>query len=147
MTVYATADQFETQFGVEELLIASDREGDGDTDTDVITSALLTASQEIDSYISTRYSLPLASVPDILIRICGDVAMFRLSTTSHAMTEEKERRYTQAVAWLKDVARGTASLTLPSSGGSTEQAPQDLPEMSSETQARQFSRTKMWGLW
>lgn len=66
------------------------------------------ASNDVDLYIGARYRLPLADVPPSLARIAADIARFRLY--DDGATDEVERRYTDALSQLKQIAAGTVAL-------------------------------------
>lgn len=142
MASYATQTDMETHYGVEQVLLAADRDGDGVADTGVITAALTKATEEIDSYLAVRYDLPLATVPGVLMRVCSDLAMFHMSPDSSTLTEEKRERYKDGIAWLKDLSRGLAVL-----GSSEEQeGVQDIPTIAGSSETRAFTRTTMRGV-
>ena len=110
---YATTRDITDRYGPDALTIASDRDGDGQPDPDAVARSLGDASAEIDSYLQVRYELPLAVVPPVLVRLCVDIAIYRLSATADIATEEQRRRYDDAIRWLQEVARGLAGLVLP----------------------------------
>lgn len=146
MANYATQADMEAYFGSAELLIAADREGSGSladaTVISVITAALLAATEDIDSYLALRYDLPLTSVPGVLMRRCCDIAMHYLSIASASMTEDKETRNKAAVTWLTKVSKGDVTL-----GPEEEEVSvQDEATISSDSETRLFTRTKMEGL-
>ena len=105
---YATQQEMSDRVGADDLALVADREGDGALDTAAITGALDDATAEIDSYLAARYGLPLAEVPATVKRVCIDMAMYHLS--GNKTTEEVEKRYQRAVAWLRDVSKGLATL-------------------------------------
>ena len=96
-------------------------------DAAVVTRALEAADGEIDSYLASRYTLPLASVPVILRDCAADIARYRLH--DRGVPDRVKDAYKDRVSWLRDVAAGRASLGIapesltPSSAG--------LPEMTS----------------
>jgi len=143
---YAAQTDLEAYFGDNEVLIAADREGSGSltdvTVVAVIEAALLAATEDIDSYLALRYDLPLAETPGALNRRCCDIAMHYMSITSHAMTDDKETRNKAAIKWLGDVSRGIVTL-----GPKEEEVSvQDKATVSTNSETRLFSRTKMAGL-
>lgn len=69
------------------------------------------ASAEIDSYLASRYPLPLASVPPVLTRLACDLARYYLY--DDAATEQVRKRYEDAQALLKKLATGVVSLGVP----------------------------------
>ena len=112
MPSYALQTDLEQRFGIDAVLTASDRNGKGEINVTIVTLALVDATAEIDSYLAAKYDLPLTTVPTILARICSDIAMYRMSADIGALTEEKRTRFDDAIKWLRDVAKGTASLGL-----------------------------------
>lgn len=139
---YATSSDLDDYFGTAEVLIAADRDGDGSADTDVISTGLTAATEEIDSYLAVRYDLPLAATPGVLTRICCDLAMYHMSVLGASMTEDKETRYNNSVKWLRDVSKGVAAL-----GPEEEEVVvQDDSEVTVDSDDRLFTRAKMAGL-
>lgn len=110
---YATREAFINQHGLDGVLVVADRDQDGQPDDLVIDQHLADASAEIDSYVGQRHRLPLPQVPAVLVRVCGDVAMYLLSREGTSLTEDKRKRYEDAVAYLRRVAAGEISLGLP----------------------------------
>ncbi len=109
---YATLEALIKQYGLDAVLLVADRDQDGDIDADVVEDALTAATSEIDSYVGVKHRLPLPQVPDVLVRVCGDIALYRMSSEGGQLTEDKRQRYEDAVDYLKRVAAGTASLGL-----------------------------------
>lgn len=114
---YCTQQDLQSRFGDAELLRIADRDRDGEIDADVVSVALDDASNEIDAYVGSRYSVPMSPVPDLLKRLCADIARYRLY--DERPLEEVENRYKQAVATLRDIANGRASLKDSSAPSST----------------------------
>ncbi|WP_419832034.1 gp436 family protein [Endozoicomonas atrinae] len=105
------------RFGEDEVIRLTDP-GDGAMDAAAIDAALTDASDEIDSYLAVRYTLPLSVIPEIVVRLCADIARYRLY--DGRMLDEVEKRYDDSVKLLKDIVRGSAVLPLPSTTASTE---------------------------
>lgn len=118
---YATQAKLIERYGEDALLVIADRDNDGIIDADVVTQALDDATAEIDAYLAAKYSLPLPSVPDVLVRLCSDISMYRLAAEADQATDERRLRYEDAISLLKSISKGTASLGLevppPSSNG------------------------------
>ena len=118
---YAGEQQIIERYGADTLLLAADRDGDGEIDSEVVRRALEDASAEIDTYLAAKYDLPLPKVPEVLARLSVDIALYRLSSTTAEGTDERRRRYEDAVKLLKRIASGEVSLGLseppPSAGG------------------------------
>lgn len=126
---YATQADLVTAFGDDEVIQLSDRATPpaGEIDAAVVTRALEAADGEIDSYLASRYTLPLASTPSILRDCAADIARYRLH--DRGVPDIVADNYKARVAWLRDVATGRASL-----GAATETmspASAGLPEMAS----------------
>ena len=109
---YASQQDMIDRYGEDALLIAADRDHDGVIDTDVVSTALQDATDEIDAYVGKKYSLPLPSVPGVLQRICIDIALYRL-TDSTGYTEERRQRYDDDLAFLLRLSKGDISLGMP----------------------------------
>ena len=119
--MYATQQDIIDIYGQDALTVAADRDGDGVADPGVADEALTQATAEMDSYIGKKYDLPLPSTPAVLVPKCVDIAIYRMSQSPAALTDEIKDRYEKAIAWLRDLARGLVVLGLPdsppSSGG------------------------------
>lgn len=110
---YADLDALRARYGMDILRVAADRDQDGEIDAGVIEQATADASAEIDSYVGALHRLPLAHVPEVLVRLCCDIALYRLSADAGSGTEEKRKRYEDAVALLRRIASGEVSLGMP----------------------------------
>lgn len=105
--MYAQVTDMQMRFGQEELeqLAPSDTDA---VDQSKVESALNDAAAEMDTYLGSVYSLPLADPNPYLKTICCDIARFRL--WDDAVSEEVRKRYEDAIAWLKKVVKGDVSL-------------------------------------
>jgi phage gp36-like protein len=111
--------------------------------TAAFNKAAAKASSEMDSYLGVVYSTPVTPVADILVRFCVDISLYLASIDAGSGTDEKRRRYEDALAWLKRIADGKAVLV---TDGEEAEAPvnEHLPVLSAP--ARLFSRSTMGGL-
>lgn len=107
---YASLQTLIDQYGIVAVTLAADRDGDGVVDVGVIDRGLADADGEIDSYIGTKYKLPINPAPPVLTTYAGAIAFYRISDATGALTEEKRKRYDDALRWLRDVAAGKATL-------------------------------------
>lgn len=118
---YATQANLIDRYGEDAILVLADRNLDAIIDADIVQQALDDATAEIDAYVAAKYTLPLPTVPDVLVRLCGDIAMYRLAAEADQATDERRKRYEDAIDFLKSVSKGVASLgvidTPPSSNG------------------------------
>lgn len=109
---YATKDDIDTLYGTRLLLTIADDDGNGQVDTALVARAIEDSEGLIDSYLSTRYDLPLASVPNFLRRICCNIAIYTIAVDGDRLTDEYRQRYEDAIDHLKRIADGKAGLGL-----------------------------------
>lgn len=113
---YATQSDLTDRFGAVELAQLTDRVDGLVIDATVLGRALTDADAEIDSYLATRYNLPLNQTPVVLVRLAADVARYRLF--DDAAPTQVRQRYEDAISLLKRMASGDVQLA-----GSTPLAP------------------------
>jgi phage gp36-like protein len=109
MPAYATQADIVTLYGANALYVA-DHNRDGVADSAAVTRALLSASDEIDTYLAARYTLPLTEVPGFLKTLAVDIGLYRLALSADVLSEEHRKRYEDALGHLKRIARGEAAL-------------------------------------
>lgn len=80
-----------------------------------LTRALQDADDAINSYLSGRYTLPLAPVPAVLERVACEMGRYFLYDDQ--VTDVIKDRYTANLKWLADVAKGTVSLGADATSG------------------------------
>ena len=112
---YASQQALIDRFGFQELLELSDRSQSGVLDSDVVNGALLDADAEINSFLASRYVLPLTQTSQELVRLACDITRYRLYDIR--ATEAVKLRYDDAIRKLRDVSKGVASLGTPACGG------------------------------
>lgn len=143
---YASWQDISDLYGQSALVVA-DHDRDGAPDYGPITRALISASDEIDSYIGVREILPLPRVPGILKQFCVDIAVYRLALSADVLTDEHRRRYEDAIRHLARIAKGDAALVIPPDPDAP--VDPDAPEPAgprpivAEGPPRLFSREKM----
>ncbi|WP_336933190.1 DUF1320 domain-containing protein [Acinetobacter bereziniae] len=118
--MYATEEDLIKRFGNEvETLKSMLPEG-------AIEEALQDATEEIDSYVAVKYSLPLPSIPSTLQRIACNIARYRLYFQQP--TDEVENRYKAEIDFLKRIADGKAVLNILNQDNEvTEEKPKNSP--------------------
>jgi phage gp36-like protein len=118
---YATQQDISDRYSNNTLLMLTDRDGNDTVDQEVLDGALNDATAEIDSYVATKYALPLPTVPAVLVRLCVDISIYRLASGADLATEEQRKRFDDAIKMLRDIAKGVSSLGIaqptPSSNG------------------------------
>ncbi|MFC3875318.1 gp436 family protein [Neisseria musculi] len=115
---YATVGDMVARFGDLEVIQITDRNQDGEIDDDVARVALEDATAEIDAYLG-RFSRPFADTPPILVRLCCDIARYRLTAASGVLiTEEIRNRYKiDVLDLLRAIAKGDVQLGVDGTGG------------------------------
>ena len=143
--MYATTQDIVDLHGADFLLMVAARGNDvslaDDMTAAAINDALGDATSECDTYLATRYMVPIAPVPRIIRNHTINMAVYHLASTADRMTEIIRERYKNAVNYLKDIAAGRANLPLGDAGvgdGSTSQAAPEL--VSIESNDAQFKR-------
>jgi len=109
---YSTQTDLEEQLSNAELIDLTDDAGSGSVDTSVVARAIADADAEIDSYCSSRYPAPFSPVPVIIRKYSVDMAIYHLFSRRAVMKlpEERQKRYDNAIRFLRDVARDLISL-------------------------------------
>ncbi len=113
MGKYISQDNLSSQISEKELIALTDDEGLGTPNWDVVNAEIDHAEAVIDSYIGSRYKLPLATVPTVLKKIAVDMAVYFLESRRRAPTEKRRQNYEDAITFLKDISKGMASLGMP----------------------------------
>ena len=109
LAVYATRAQMQARFGESELISLTDRNGSaGSIVSSVLDVALHDATALINGYLAGRYTLPLVTAPDMLARLCCDIARYGLY--DNGASEQVSKRFDDAVRFLEMVAAGKISL-------------------------------------
>ncbi len=132
--MYITPADIEARLGAEDYAVLV---GSGEDARERVTQAIADASGEIDGYVGQRYALPLEPIPTAIQRVAVDISIYRLSGDSR-VTEDKRKRYEDAIAFLRGVVRGEVSLGAPEQANDVDDAHQDT--MAVTSRARQFHR-------
>ena len=108
---YASQSDLIALWGTKEVTVCSDWDNAGTLNATNVTNALSSASGVMDRYIAVRYAVPLATpVPDDLVRVCCDIAMYMLCPYASLITEQKKERHENAMKFLRDLSSGKATL-------------------------------------
>lgn len=101
-----------------------------------IDEALSDASEEVDGYLASRYTLPLDPVPGFLVRLTGNIARYYLH--DDRASEEIEKRYRDSVKTLTAIADGKVSL------GSDDPSPEGPGPIGTKSDCdRQFTKSSL----
>ncbi|EIE8425083.1 DUF1320 family protein [Salmonella enterica] len=93
-----------------------------------LTQALNDAGALADSYLSAKYALPLAVVPQVLVQHCCAIAFYYLC--DQQATDQARDRYREALTWLREVKSGSIPVGVDEAGSTP--ASDDLPQMQAE---------------
>lgn len=107
---YASAQDMSDRFGDASLILLTDRVNGAAIDTQVLAKALADADAQINSYISTRYTIPVTPTPAALIPVACNLAYYSLYPTGAPEAVKTNRD--EAIALLRDVSTGRAGLGL-----------------------------------
>ncbi|EDV5585186.1 DUF1320 domain-containing protein, partial [Salmonella enterica subsp. salamae] len=95
--MYAGAQDMRDRYNnLDELLI---QPGTDDLNEKKLTQALNDAGALADSYLSAKYTLPLAVVPQVLVQHCCAIAFYYLC--DQQASEQARDRYREALTWLR----------------------------------------------
>jgi phage gp36-like protein len=103
MGVYIVGSDLESILTPSEIVAATDDEGRGVVCESRLNMAIADAEAEVNAYLSERYTLPLASVPQVIKTITAEVAAWFLYSRAKFVDPEKHPvyvRYKSAVAGL-----------------------------------------------
>jgi len=107
---YATEADATGLYGTDYVTTSCDRDIDGTLDSAAFALALDYATNEINGYLASRYSLPFDTDPPQLKKLCIDMAIYHASAGAPVQTEQKTKRYEYAVEYLCQVAKGKIAL-------------------------------------
>ncbi len=138
---YSTQQDAIELYGSDYVLTSVTREGV--TETGAYAKAAAKAASEMDSYLGAQYTVPLATTPPIVMQFEIDIAIYRASSSAGQVTDEKRKRFEDALAWLLRVSRGDVVLDVDGDGEADNEGG-GSPEISGPT--RIFSRSTMGGL-
>lgn len=122
---------------LDERLLAQLTDDDAGTTVDdaKVERAIADAQAEIDGYVGTRHQMPLSPVPDIVRKVCVELAVYHLYSRRLGAPEEWRTRYEDNRRWLEQVAAGRVSLGVDDPQGTPAAAP-----VEADSRPRAFSR-------
>lgn len=154
MAYAAQSDLVPLRMSQKDLTELTDDDFTGQVNVAIVTAALEEASGRVDSYCRGRYVTPL-QVGDDVKSLTLDIAMYLLFTRRREtrITDTVQERFNQAIAFLKDISAGKASLDQPvtqtaaqSSLAGPELGARDQASVSSaDPQSYAFSNEKIQG--
>jgi phage gp36-like protein len=112
---YITNDDIEAWLGTETYIELTDDAGSGSADVTKVDEARLGAEGEANSYLATRYEVPVdvsseSEVAAVLRSFVLDLAAYRLHSRRPPVPQDVVRRRDEAVTWLSRVASGIVQM-------------------------------------
>ena len=109
--MYITQTDLSGQISNAQLIQLTDDAKTGLVDTTKIDKAIAEAEAEVNGYVATKRSVPLASpIPDLVKQLCVDIAIYRLFHRRQRVPDDVRKSYEDAVAKLKDISKGLLTL-------------------------------------
>jgi len=143
---YATQDDLvPLRLTQKDLVELTDDDDTGNVNADIVTAALTEASGRVESYCRGRYVTPLQP-SESLKSLTLDIAIYLLFSRRREtrISDTIQQRYQDAIAFLKDISTGKASLDQPA----TSAVPQTSlagPEISQKDGNLRFSDCQLKG--
>ncbi|MHB8067443.1 MAG: gp436 family protein [Desulfobaccales bacterium] len=138
---YSTQDDLLSMIPEAELAALTAESGEV-PDGQVVAEAISRADAEIDAACGLRYTIPFSPVPERVKTLSADLAIYHLYSRRSVAPEVWRQKYQDALAFLKQVAAGRA--TLAGSSGEPPAAAREAAAMDSKR--RIFSRDTL-GEW
>jgi phage gp36-like protein len=127
-TPYTTPLALIDQFGEPELIELSDLASPRTyaVDLAVLQRACDRANAEVNGNLRARYTLPLASVPELLPYLAADLARYYLYAVGPPTYVQA--RFDAARKTLRDIQSGAQPLGIDQAGNDVTSTPSDLPD-------------------
>ena len=144
---YITIDDIRRRVDPAKLVQLTDDNKTGNVDEDMVQEFIVDAEGTVESYLRTRYTLPVPATPKVK-SLCLDVVVFKLferRPTSGDIFDARKRAYDQAISFLKDVQAGKAALDV-AAAEETKTSPGTADEvLSGPSRPSPFSDEKLSG--
>lgn len=138
---YCTLTDILDQIEEADVIRLTDDENLGAVSEPRVSKAIADADAEINGYCGQRYRVPFDPVPDLVRKFAVDIAIYNLFGRRDVAPEDRRNRYKDAIAFLRQVASGAATLGVEDPDGTP--APAEHPRITGP--ARIFSREKLGG--
>ncbi len=136
---YCTQADILEQIDDRTLVELTDDSDLAELDEGVVTRAIEDADSLINGYGRLRYTVPLVPVPSMARKLSVDIAIYNLYARRRGAPEDRRQRYLDAIAFLKEVAAGRASL------GDMDGSPAESHRPTITSADRVFTRSGMDG--
>lgn len=110
--MYCTLLDLERRVSSQTLIALTDDSSSGQIDEDVVNEAIADAVALIDAHLRERYTVPLVSVPELIVNVCSDLTIYHLHARRYTIdiSDAMQMRYRTAVATLEKIASGRIHL-------------------------------------
>ena len=135
---YCTQADLIARFGEQEVIDLT-APGTSQVDASVLALVFRDADAEIDTYLRSRYQLPLDSVPVVLVRLACNVARYYLYNDNRPDLVTND--YKEAIRLLKEISSGRVSLGAGGIGSNSE--PIKTGEPASFSDSRIFNKNSL----
>ena len=141
--MYSTAQMILDRIPEKQLIQLTDDNRLGVVDQALVTAAQTSAQGLVDGYCGVKYSVPFATVPDLIPALEADIAAYLLYKRKvDEIPPAKQKSYDDAIAFLKDVSKGVASLGVDPAPAATSEGGASCNKT---TDDRIFTRDKLSG--
>jgi len=121
---YSVKSDMLEQINEDDLILLTDEDDLGTVNEDTVKRAIADADAEIDAYCGVRYDVPLSPVPAMIRKVSVDIAIFNLTSRRERVSDDRKKRYDNAIKFLQSVAAGQIWLgTLDAESPSEHQTP------------------------
>jgi phage gp36-like protein len=142
---YAQVSDLEARYASRDLVQLTNEDPTAATvDAAFVTVALADASAEIDTYLESRFALPLADPPAVLVGWCCKIAMYNMQQLRpiHDLQDASDR-YDRVIKQLEKVSDG--SLTLGLATDTDEEPPPATPTVIRSGPLKMLTRGRLRG--
>ncbi len=121
--IYCTLDDILAKIPRQNLLQLTDDEGVGDINQDRVNAAITEAQTVIDGFLTSRYEMPLTSVPALINHLAVDLAIYSIYSRRMEtdMPPAMQDRHDSAMKLLLQIQKGVVQLGIET----TQSAPGD----------------------
>lgn len=111
---YCNLDDIKQVTSEAELIQLTDDNNTGIVNETIVNATISYAETTINGYISSRYTLPLSEIPELIKTFAVDLSIYRLHSRRFMldMPESLEVRYKNVIKELEKIQKGTISLNI-----------------------------------
>ncbi len=109
---YCTLTDIQNVITAASVIQLTDDEGLGSVNQGRVDAAISAADELINGFLRSRYTLPLASTPPVVLDLSRDIAIYKLYDRRFAadMPDSIKAKYDNAIKLLGMIQKGTISL-------------------------------------